>query len=305
MKELVPFINEEIVLGGFHTPSGRRGRLAPGRDADARGGHEARRARRVREHRGDGHRRRGRRGSGASARTAATIETEDVVVACGVWSPRIARMAGASIPLTPAVHQMIDVGPVPAVHGDGRRDRLPDHPRHGHEHVRAPARQRVGDRLVRPPADLRPPRRDPLERGGRALADRAAVHAEDFDQQLEQALELIPEILGDEASGSSTPSTGSSRSRPTACPLLGESPEVRGLWSAAAVWVKEAPGIGRTIAEWMTDGTPRSTHTPPTSPLLRVRQDEDHIHARAREGYNKTYGIVHPSEQWASNRTCG
>ncbi len=32
---------------------------------------------------------------------------------CGVWSPRLARMAGASIPLTPMVHQMIDIGPVP------------------------------------------------------------------------------------------------------------------------------------------------------------------------------------------------
>ena len=41
------------------------------------------------------------------------VETDVVVIACGVWSPRIARMAGASIPLTPAVHQMIDVGPVP------------------------------------------------------------------------------------------------------------------------------------------------------------------------------------------------
>src|SRR3990167_10289213 len=41
------------------------------------------------------------------------IDTEYVVIACGIWSPRIAKMAGASIPLTPAVHQMIDIGPVP------------------------------------------------------------------------------------------------------------------------------------------------------------------------------------------------
>src|SRR6185503_17460063 len=45
--------------------------------------------------------------------TKGDIDTETVVIACGVWSPRIARMAGASIPLTPAVHQMISVGPVP------------------------------------------------------------------------------------------------------------------------------------------------------------------------------------------------
>src|SRR5918997_3674449 len=35
------------------------------------------------------------------------IEAETVVIACGVWSPKVARMAGAQIPLTPAVHQMI------------------------------------------------------------------------------------------------------------------------------------------------------------------------------------------------------
>ena len=27
-----------------------------------------------------------------------------------------------------------------------------------------------------------------------------------------------------------------------------------------------------------------------------------HVRARAAEGFNKTYGIVHPGEQWASNR---
>ena len=41
------------------------------------------------------------------------IEVDTVVIACGVWSPRLARMAGAEIPLTPTVHQMISIGPVP------------------------------------------------------------------------------------------------------------------------------------------------------------------------------------------------
>ena len=41
--------------------------------------------------------------------TAGDIETPIVVVCCGVWSPRIARMAGAHIPLAEIVHQMISV----------------------------------------------------------------------------------------------------------------------------------------------------------------------------------------------------
>jgi glycine/D-amino acid oxidase-like deaminating enzyme len=45
--------------------------------------------------------------------TGGDIEAETVVIACGVWSPKLAKMAGAHIPLTPAVHQMISVGPIP------------------------------------------------------------------------------------------------------------------------------------------------------------------------------------------------
>ncbi len=81
------------------------------------------------------------------------IEAEAVVIACGVWSPKLARMAGAHIPLTPAVHQMISVGPVPAAGRHGGGDLHPDRARHGHLLLRAPARRRHGGRLLRAPAD--------------------------------------------------------------------------------------------------------------------------------------------------------
>jgi len=44
--------------------------------------------------------------------TRGDVEAERVVICSGVWSPRLGAMAGAAIPLTPMVHQMIDVGPV-------------------------------------------------------------------------------------------------------------------------------------------------------------------------------------------------
>ena len=43
---------------------------------------------------------------------------------------------------------------------------------------------------------------------------------------------------------------------PDGNPIIGETPEVKGLWSAAAIWIKEAPGIAKTVAEWMTNGEP-------------------------------------------------
>jgi glycine cleavage system aminomethyltransferase T len=71
----------------------------------------------------------------------------------------------------------------------------------------------------------------------------------------------------------------------------------------AAIWIKEAPGIARAVAEWMTTGSPEID--PSSSDIARFyghQKTKAHIKARTAEGFNKTYGIVHPREQWASNR---
>src|SRR5438552_2245905 len=112
VKKLVPYIDENVILGGFYSPtvgavdslragtimrerSQEMGALTVSANTEILGiDTENGRVRRVRTSRGD-------------------VETETVVIACGVWSPRLAHMAGASIPLAPAIHQMISVGPVP------------------------------------------------------------------------------------------------------------------------------------------------------------------------------------------------
>jgi glycine cleavage system aminomethyltransferase T len=78
---------------------------------------------------------------------------------------------------------------------------------------------------------------------------------------------------------------------------------VRGLWAAAAIWIKEAPGIARTVAEWMTSGVPGiDPHSSDIARFYDHARTRAHVHARTAEGYNKTYGIVHPAEQWSSSR---
>src|SRR5207237_5957742 len=77
---------------------------------------------------------------------------------------------------------------------------------------------------------------------------------EDFELQLEHALQLVPEVLEDESVGIKYAINGLLSLTPDGLPLLGETPEVKGLWSAAAVWVKEGPGVGKSVAEWMVHG---------------------------------------------------
>jgi glycine cleavage system aminomethyltransferase T len=126
---------------------------------------------------------------------------------------------------------------------------------------------------------------------------------DDFDPQMEDALTLFPEIVADERVGVKYAVNGLISLTPDGMPIVGETPEVRGLWSVAAIWVKEGPGFGRTVAEWMTDGCPEiDPHSSDIARFHDYQRTKRHILARSAEGYNKTYGIVHPMEQWASNR---
>ena len=124
---------------------------------------------------------------------------------------------------------------------------------------------------------------------------------DDFDPQLEQALELMPDLLGDERVGIRYAINGLISMTPDGHPALGETPEVAGLWSVAASWIKEGPGIGRAVAEWMSGSAPEiDIHEADISRFYPHQRTTAHVMARAREGFNKMYGIVHPAEQWES-----
>src|SRR4051795_13126109 len=301
IKELVPFVDETILLGGFYTPSVavvdslRFGTVMRER-AQAKGAQilantevegidvEDGRVRRVLTTRGD-------------------FEADIVAIACGVWAPLVARMAGASIPLTPAVHQMIDVGPVPRFLDSKTAVDYPivrDMDTNMYERQDGQGLE-VGSYAHRP--ILHEPDEIPSIEESALTPTELPFTQEDFEQQLEHALELVPEVLGDESVGIKYAINGLLSLTPDGLPLLGETPEVRGLWSAAAVWVKEGPGVGKSLAEVMTHG--ESEIDLQSSDIARFyehQRSRQHIRARAAEGFNKTYGIVHPAEQWESNR---
>ena len=302
IKALVPFIDESILVGGFHTPGVgvcdslqfgtlcrekaiEMGALTVAATTEVIGMDvEDGRVRRVRTTRG-------------------TVEAEHVVIACGVWSPLLAEMAGARIPLTPVVHQMIDVGPVPRFAGTDRAIAFP---------------------IVRDMDVLMYERQDGIGLEIGSYAHRSILHdpetipsigeaalsptelpftQEDFDPQMEEALALMPEIVGDESVGVKYAINGLISLTPDGMPVLGETPEVRGLWSAAAVWVKEGPAVGRCGAEWMVHGAPSiDLGQSDISRFHDHQKTRRHTKARAFEAFPKTYGIVHPAEQYASDR---
>ena len=235
--------------------------------------------------------------------TKGEIATNRVLIACGVWSPRIAAMAGAAIPLTPAVHQMISVGPVPQLtERPGEisfpivrdMDTLCYERQHGSD-------IEIGSYAHRP--ILHDPDEIPSIEAAKLSPTEMPFTDEDFDPQLEQAVELMPEVLSDPDVEIRYAINGLLSLTPDGAPILGESPQVKGLWSAAAVWVKEGPGVGRAVAEWMTNGLPEiDIQGADIARFHSHQRTRAHVKARTSEAFNKTYGIVHPGEQWSSDR---
>ena len=279
-RELVPYLNEKVILGALYLPTVgvvdslragtlvREGAVADGAltvqantevlaiDVDEK----TNRVSTVRTNRGD-------------------IETECVAICCGVWSPRIARMAGARIPLVPTVHQMISVGPIPmfaATSGEIEfpivrdMDPLMYERQHGADlEVGSYAHRSI---LVEPD-DIPPNEKAALS------PTELPFTQEDFDPQLAEALELMPEVLDDERVGVRHAINGLISMTPDGHPVLGECPETDGLWSVAASWIKEGPGIARAVAEWMSGQAPEiDIHE---ADIARLRRAED---AQTRRG---------------------
>lgn len=305
VKEKVPFIEEDQFIGAFWTPSVgvvdslRAGTIMRERaleagaltvvpnaevvGLDVEDVPSGRRIRRVRTDGGD-------------------IETEYVVIACGVWSPKIGDMAGISIPLTPAVHQMISVGPCPQLaerEGEISFPIVRDMDTFCYERQHG-ADMEVGSYAHR--AILHEPEDIPSIEQAKLSPTEMPFTSDDFDPQLEQAYELMPELLGAEGAEMRYAINGLLSLTCDGNPILGES-LVEGLWTAAAVWIKEGPGVGRAVAEWMVDG--HSEIDVSHSDIRRFHPHQmrrEHTRLRTTESFIKTYGIVHPSEQYESDR---
>ena len=308
VAKLVPYLDESVILGGAHYPtvgvvdSLRAGTLMR-EEAERSGALTVLAGAEVLGIDTAATGQAGRPRITAVRTTAGDIETGTCVICCGVWSPRIARMAGARFPLTPIVHQMISVGPISLFAGTPGEISYPivrDVDTNMYE------RQHGGDMEVgsyaHRPIIISPDDIPSIEEAALSPTE-LPFTADDFDPQLAQALELMPELLGDETAGVRYAINGLISMTPDGHPLLGPAPEVDGLWAAAASWIKEGPGVGRAVAEWMSGRVPTvDVDEANIARFYPCQRTVAHVEARAREGFNKMYGIVHPAEQWASGR---
>ena len=220
------------------------------------------------------------------------IETERVLVCCGIWGPRIGRMVGVPIPLAPVEHQLAWTTPLPELAGETGEIRQPilrhqdqdlyfrqrrDHYAvggYGHEPVVVDA----GD--IRPhgaPDDM--PASNPFD-------------AEAFVPTWEAAVELIPALRQVEIASAIN---GMFSFTPDGFPLLGESDRLRGFWLAEAIWITHAGGAAKAIAQLMTDG--RADLDLRESDVNRFdayATTDAYVRERGAQQYREVYDVIHP-----------
>ncbi|MDR5671980.1 FAD-dependent oxidoreductase [Halalkaliarchaeum sp. AArc-GB] len=305
VKQRVPYINEDVIEGGMYTPDAgtcdplRFGEVYRERAKDMDALTVSANTEVLDIHVDDGE-------VTAVETDRGTVEvTGEVVVAAGVWSPKLAEMAGTRIPLYPVAHQMISVGPIDKLaEDDGEinypvvRDmdtRMYERP-HGND-------MEVGSYEHRPLLyDV-----DEIPSIDEApLSPTQLPFTEDaFEDSFEHALEIMPDVLDDPDAGVRHAIDGLISLTPDEGPVVGPVNDVDGLWSCAAIWIRLAPGITKEMARWMTEGwgaMETDLHSINVARFDGYGRGKEFVKERAYEGFTRHYGINHPKEQWDRGR---
>lgn len=221
------------------------------------------------------------------------LEAEIVVCCAGIWGPRIARMAGMNLPLTPLGHQLAWTGPVPALAGQTE------------EAVRPILRHQDADLYYRD-------RFDTLGIGyyGHRPMPITADEILSFDEaeEMPSVLKFTEDDFADAwtETQSLLPVTKDAKVEEginglfsfttDGMPLLGESPDVKGFWVAEAVWVTHSAGVGRAVAEWLVDGHCSSfdLHECDVNRFEPHQLSPEYVLARDCRNFVEVYDILHP-----------
>jgi len=240
-----------------------------------------------------------------------TIRADHVVVCAGLWGRLIAEMAGEDLPVMPVDHPLTFFGPYNEFAGTGAEIGWPLMRDQGNSaYMRDTGDPRTAEggqiewgyyeetnpRLVHP--------RDLLEKEEARLSpSQRDLDMEQILAPLERAIELTP-ILGELGYNEGHSFNGLLQTTTDGGPSMGESQKVRGLWYAVGIWVKDGPGMGKLIADWMTDGRTAIDHNRIDFARFNPFQlQEKFIEERCTETAMKIYNPpVHPREPFAGGR---
>ena len=223
------------------------------------------------------------------------VACETLVIACGQWSREIGRMAGVNVPLVAVQHHYAITEPIEGV--------LPNLPT-----LRDPDRltyykEEVGGLIL---GGYEP---NPIPWAENGIPDGFHYTLLDpdwdhFAPVMELALARVPALQN---AGIKQLINGPESFTPDGNFILGEAPEVRGIFVAAgfnAFGIASGGGAGMALAEWVAKGEPPYDLWP-----VDIRRfgknhlDVDWVRKRTLEAYSKHYTMAWPFEEYSSGRS--
>ncbi|MBX2836612.1 MAG: FAD-dependent oxidoreductase [Gammaproteobacteria bacterium] len=243
--------------------------------------------------------------------TRGYIAAEYVVVCAGLWGRLIAQMAGEDLPVMPVDHPLLWFGPYDEFKDTGKEIGWPllrDQGNSAYLRDTGDPKTSEGGMIEWGYYEESEPRlchpRDLLEKEASRLSpSQRDLEMDQIMEPLERAMELTP-ILGELGFDEKRSFNGLLQVTADGGPSIGESANVRGLWYAVSVWVKDGPGTGKVIADWMTDGVTELDHFGiDVSRYYPFQQEEQYIHDRCYETAFKIYNpAVHNREPYTKGR---
>ncbi len=240
-----------------------------------------------------------------------TIRADVVVVCAGLWGRLIAGMAGEDLPVMPIDHPLAFFGPYDHFAGTGKEIGWPllrDQGNSAYMRDTGDPKTSEGGMIEWGYYEETNPRlchpREILEKHEARLSpSQRDLDMDEILAPLERAIELTP-ILGELGYDARRSFNGLLQVTADGGPSIGESRKARGLWYAVAIWVKDAPGMAKLLADWMTDGRTGIDHARIDYARFYPHQlEEAFVEGRCREAARKVYNpAVHPREPYATGR---
>lgn len=241
------------------------------------------------------------------------IEADQVLIATNIWAPLFGEMVGVDIPLMPCEHQYAVTEPLPELEG---ADQEVEYTGFRHQDASLYFRQHgegygVGS-YNHEPLLVDPRQIDSYEEADQdvpiydyfvgkdshrkpiTMTANREFTPEHFDAAWDAASHVMPALEG---AGLEKAFNGMFCFTPDGMPVLGTPADLDGFWVAAAVWLTHAGGVGKAVAEWMTDGYPRQNLTGCDINRFQPHSGSPRfVYDRANYSYDTVYDIVHPRE---------
>ena len=227
-----------------------------------------------------------------------TVRCDKVLLCGGIWGPKLGDMLGINVPLQPTEHLYSKTNVIEALNrfsDNGQTEitlpslRTQDYGCYYRQHYNMWG---IGNYHHKPLSisahdilpyekDKRPPSKRPF-----------TAELNDFAEQA--TAEMFPCTQG---KGYSERFNGIFSFLPDGYPLIGESSQLKGLWSCEAVWIMHSGGAGKAIAEWMDQGRPSSDmHNADFNRFSDFRTRSQYVKVTSEQSYREVHDIIHPHQ---------